>query len=267
VVQNEIVDVMSRTPSSRATKSKAPRRALPWARLAVATVYVALLATVFVYEYRAYAMLGEARQHEAAGDMALAATTCERLVYEHAFSTAVPAARRMVVQLNWPLPGREAGLWGGLHPLRVDWLALWGLPGCALVFAMVSLTRLGRRDGWAFAALGLAMLATTATLLVWGWFGYSAGGWLSPLLRRATPVLESPAKVYGLTWALIVAAAAILLCPLRSRPSAHAAAGKSRATSPNDPRMALQMLKAQRREQHLSTLDYVRRREAILSRI
>jgi len=179
----------------------------------------------------------------------------------------VPAARRMVVRLDRPLPQREESLWGGLHPLLVDWLPLWALPGCALASALVCLTRLGQRNRWAVAALGLATVAVAATLLVWGWFGYPAGGWLSPLLRRATPALENPVYVYGFTWALIVVTAAIMLCPVQGRHPAKIALRKPRPDSPNDPRMALQMLKAQRAEHHLSTLDYVRRREAILSRI
>ncbi len=173
----------------------------------------------------------------------------------------------MVVRLDRPLPQAGQTLWSGLHPLRVDWLPLWGLPACAVAAALVCMTRLGRRNRWAVAALALAVIATAATLLVWGWFGYPAGGWLSPLLVRAAPALENPVCVYGFTWALIIIVAAIMLCPVRSHQSARIALRKTRPDSPNDPRMALQLLKAQRTEHQLNTLDYVRRRESILSRI
>jgi hypothetical protein len=263
----QIEIVMSRTAKTRTRKGKTPRRPLPWMRIVAAGVYIVLLAAVFMYEYRAYAMLGDARQHEAADNAALAATTGERLAMQYPFSTAIPAARDMVVRLDRSLPDSGHGIWDGLHPLRVDWLPLWGLPACAVAAALVCLTRLGRRNRWAVAALALATLATAATLLVWGWFGYPAGGWLTPLLIYAAPALDNPLCTYGLTWALIVIVAAIMLCPMQSPQAAKVALGKARPDSPNDPRMALQLLKAQRAEHHLGTLDYVRRREAILSRI
>jgi len=228
-----------------------------WTRWSAGALLVVLLLTVLASEWRAHRALNAAR---AAGTPA----ALEDVAIRFPFSTAVIGARAAASNL----PDAGLTLREQLHPLRVDWLALWGWPACAGVLMLIALTRLNRRNRWAGVALGLAVLASAVSVLAWGWFGLPAGGGVNAVVNLCTPALSKTGWVYAVTWLMILLTASMLFCPL-GRPGSDKpnAPAKVRPASPNDPRAALAHLQSQRQEGVFTNVEYARRREAILSRI
>lgn len=247
-------------------------------RWGVALIYAALAVTLIVHEYKAQALLVQAKTQAADGKVADALTTLETLALRYPIAMSVPPAREALHRLeqdeDWQdqimlhRGRRQVSPWQDLHPLTVDWLPLWGWPGCGIALFVVCLTRLGRRNGWAGAALALSIVTVVGTLCIWGWYGFAIGDWFTPMVQRIAPLMQDPGALYLATWALVAITAAMLLCPIVKPIDPDAdARSKARPNSPNDPRMALEYLDAQRRERGFTNVEYARRREAILSQI
>ena len=245
-------------------------------RWVVGAIYFALAIWLVVYEHNAQSLLSEAQVQAEHGEVVQAVQTLEQLVLSYPIAMSVPSARDALQRLqsseqeqfevNLDIHGPT--LLQDLHPLAVDWLPLWGWPACAFAMLLVCLTRLGRRNRWAVAALGLSVMMTLGTLSIWAWYGFEIGHWFLPVLDLLSPLLVDPSMLYLATWLLIVITAAMLLCPITKPIDEQASLkAKTRPDSPNDPRLALEYLDAQRKEKRFTNIEYARRREAILSQI
>ena len=113
----------------------------------------------------------------------------------------------------------------------------------------------------------MSIIAVGGTLVVWGWYGYPIGAWFESVPARLTPVLQQADTLYLATWVLIVVTAAMLLCPVVRPVPEDDETHRGRPDSPNDPRMALEYLDAQRSERKFTNVEYARRRNAILMQI
>lgn len=239
-------------------------------RWIIAAAYLLMVIVVGVYEFKARTLLLHAGQQAHEEQIGSAQRTLEQLVLRYPLAMSVPPAREALSRLaprDQPIATPPSAL-HELHPLRVDWLPLVGWPTCGLALSCICLTRLGRRNGWAIAALALAIIAMVGTLVTWAWYGFSAGQWLGPVVTMlADPLLSNPQRLYLATWAMIAVTAAMMLCPLVRPVSEQEERPKARPDSPNDPRLALAYLDAQKAEHKFNNIEYARRREAILMQI
>lgn len=246
-----------------------------WA-LACFTLFTAAV----IHETAAYQALERVRSQVTALDRNAASSAYRQHCRAYPLSLSVIAARQALRNLQgqgtltaqaalgvaattWP----ERWLGRNFGPDRVDWLPLWGWLCCGLVLLAMCAMRLAARRRSAVFTLEVATLVVIATVVIWGWYGFPIGRWLSQTAQSTTPVLGRPMLLYLATWIMIAATAAMLIVPMMRGRLPETADDKVRPSSPNDPRMALLNLEAQMAEQDCSGETYAQRRAAILTNI
>lgn len=187
-----------------------------------------------------------------------------RVLDAHRYTLVAPAARLALDEPRavpaWPIVGAAS------QPALADQFPMVAYPVAAAVMLGLCFLRLGKRNRWAYTALGGAAAGMSLTMLTWAHYGYPVGAWIEPAADLMRWLLARPV-VNSLLALVAVLGAAALLFPPFSRPKPAHQPKRSRPDSPNDPRLALEYLGAQRNEGECSTLEYARRREAILARI
>jgi len=262
-------------------KFKLNRRQIRWARVGLSVLYFALFTVALVREARGQYALARVRAQIVEYSPGGAAAAYGRMLRDYPLTFAAVPARQSLAQLkrehpaaigpmrvySWQLSFAERWFGLGFRPESVDWLPLLGWMVCGLALLPACFIRIGRRSHWSHSMLALAGFATLGTLLIWAWYGLSVGRWASWLAGGAALALSCPMALHVATWALIIAAAALVAAPLRRQRPRWETDKQIRPSSPTDPRMAILYLDAQRAEKRCSASEYSRRRDAILAGI
>lgn len=197
------------------------------------------------------------------GYMALRNDETARVLDDFSMTLAAPAARR---QTDSPALATIHPLGDAASPHTADQLPMRAYPAAAAIMLALCFLRLGRRNQWAYAALGGAFIAMVLSALTWAHYGFPVGQWIAPIASMMDWLIANPI-FNSLVAMLFLLAALLLILPPYARPKPAHQPKRTRPDSPNDPRLALEYLGAQRTEGACTAIEYARRRDAILARI
>ncbi|MBN2315032.1 MAG: hypothetical protein JXM79_13965 [Sedimentisphaerales bacterium] len=196
------------------------KRPFPWLRIILFFAYAGIIVALVCSERTARQMLRDAKaEGEALNDQA-AFDIYSTILHKYPFTLAVIETQRSLRGLSeahgFPMPRPswlemvEDVLAKETTVCEVYLLSFVGWPACAVLLALVFLTRI-LRPGTALFVLVLLAVAVAGSVVQLSWYGR--------LLTEpvANVLFEKPLVLYGLTYALLVITALMTLTATRKR--------------------------------------------------
>ncbi len=228
-VKESPVRVVRYAPGEDRRKSRLRKKSnrIPWLRMILAVGYLGIAAAMGIYEFKAHRALRDAQAKENAQDQSAAFNAYRDMLEKFPFSFATIETRQGLRRLSdshedfgmpkpsWMLPIED--MLGELTVSDVYLLPLLAWPACAVMLALVSLTRIFRPVA-ALLSLLFMLVAVAGSVAQLSWYGLVP---LGPATEAVQSVMQVPVSVYCSTYALLLITVSMSLTAAAKRSRQH----------------------------------------------